>query len=258
MIFPDPHCGSQIGLCPPEWSQQFVKENIAKHNKFADVRKQCWEFYEKTVSKLGHIDIAILMGDLIEGRGERSGGTELLTTDRIKQCAIAERCIDELRADKKIMVYGTDYHTGSYERWESIIADNIGAEKIGSHEWLDINGVVFDIKHHLGSSSIPHGRYTALAKEKLWNNLWSLRDEQPKADVFIRAHVHYHVYCGDNDFLAMTAPALQGMGSRYGSDRCSGTVDFGLVVFDIDSKGGYTWQSYIAKLEAQKAKALKL
>ena len=42
----------------------------------------------------------------------------------------------------------------SSEDFEELIAKELNA-KIGSHEWLDIRGNIFDIKHHIGSSSSP-------------------------------------------------------------------------------------------------------
>jgi hypothetical protein len=153
--------------------------------------------------------------------------------------------------------HNTSYHVGLDEDWENVIADRLEA-KIGEHEWVDIEGVVFDLKHHpAGSSGIPQGRHTGVAKDRLWNLMWNERQMQPKASVFIRSHVHHHNFCGGPDWLAMTTPALQGIGSRFGSRRCSGIVDFGFVTFNVN-KGEYSWQAHIASIEAQKSLVTKL
>jgi hypothetical protein len=141
----------------------------------------------------------------------------------------------------------TPYHTGQEEDWEDVLAREVGA-KIGAHEWVDINGLVFDVKHHVGSSQIPHGRHTAVARERLWSQLWAEREQTPKADVIIRSHVHYFDYCGGRDWLAMTTPALQGLGTKFGARRCSGTVDFGLLSFDVASRDEWSWHWHIAEL----------
>jgi hypothetical protein len=171
---------------------------------------------------------------------------------------MAAACIEIASAPKIIMTYGTPYHSGTGEDFENLVKDYVKADKIGSHEWADVNGVIFDIKHKVGSSSIPHGRYTAIARENLWSMIWAERDEQPKSDIIIRSHVHHLGYVGNGDFLGITTPALQAQGTKFGSRQCSGVVDFGLISFDIDSDGRYEWRPHLAKIIAQKAHAIKL
>jgi hypothetical protein len=252
------HCGSQVGLTPPPYQYKLLNKDVSKRNKYAILQRDCWSFYKQTITNLQPIDILVINGDCIDGKGLKSGGTELITSDRHQQCAMAEYCINYTRASKKIISYGTSYHVGTEEDWESDIVKSVHADKIGSHEWLDINGLVFDIKHHISSSSVPYSRHTALAKEKVWNALWAEQKDQPNADIIIRSHTHYFDYCGNAQYLAIITPALQAMGSKYGSRICSGIVDFGLIHFDVDSKGGYEWDYHIAHLVSQKAKTLKL
>lgn len=255
VVMGDTHCGHVAGLCPPNWIGSMP--NLKRFHRFCDLQEQCWKWFAKTIKALQPIDILLFNGDAIDGRGERSGGLELVEPDRAGQCEMAVQIIKHVNAKRVAMTYGTAYHTGQEEDWEAQIAAEVGAS-IGSHEWPEINGVVFDMKHHLGSSSVPHGRHTAVSRDRLWNMLWAERGEQPKGDVFIRSHVHYHQHCGDPTYLAMTLPALQAAATKYGARRCSGIVDYGLVHFDIDAKGGFTWQSHLAKLPAQKAQTLKL
>lgn len=257
----DFHCGSVCGLTPPHWQIRHDDCSTTKRNKFAALQAELWDYFVNERKTLGPIDIAILNGDLIDGRGkDKAMGTEHFTSDRQEQCDIAVWIIKHVIKPKHcIITKGTTFHVGADgEDFENLIAQRVGAEKIGAHEWLDVNGVVFDCKHHLGSSSIPHGRYTAAARDALWNTLWAVRGEQPKASVIIRSHVHYFTACTDGRILAMTLPALQGIGTKYGSLRCSGTVDFGFVHFDVDAKGRYVWQAHLAEIAAQKAQALSL
>ena len=146
------------------------------------------------------------------------------------------------------LCHNTPYHTGQLEDWEDAVARDVGAEKIGGEDVIDVNGLIINYRHHVGRSTIPHGRFTPVAKEMLWNLLWAERDEYPKADVLIRSHVHYHVYCGSPGWLAMTTPALQGYGTKYGGRRMSGTVDIGMVVFDVRGKERYTWMAELLRL----------
>jgi len=258
VIISDMHCGHRAGLTPPDWQSDFRAGSKTQRNKFAELQRELWQFYADTITDLRPVDLLVVNGDAIDGKGSLSGGTEQREQDRIEQIDMAAACIQFVEAAKIVMTYGTAYHTGKAEDWELLVANAVNAEKIGSHEWLDVNGVVFDFKHHIGTSSIPHGRFTAIARDKLWNELWASHDEQPKADVLVRSHCHYHIHCGGADWLALTTPALQGMGSKYGSRRCSGRVDVGLVWFDVDDDGSYAWDTAIARLDAQRAVPLSV
>lgn len=260
VIISDKHCGHQVGLTPPNWQYHYdPSEPPTWQTKFAITQRAVWDYFTKTIDSLGPIDILIDNGDSIEGKGERSGGTELITSDRTIQTEMAEYCIKRCHAKKIVMTYGTPYHTGQEEDWEAGLAANVKAERIGGHEWYDINGVKFDVKHKVASSSVPHARMTPLAKEKLWNQVWHAEHElQPESDVIIRSHVHYYTFCGGENWLAMSTPALQGFGSKFGARQCSGKVHVGLIKFDVTSKADMPWQPYIANLPCQKVEAYKL
>lgn len=239
----DLHCGSIVGLTPPgQWSHL---EGVRA------VQRELWCWYEREVQALGKVDAVLCLGDAIDGKGQRQGGIEQYTTDMIEQAAIAAQCLRAIDAKQYVMVHGTPYHTGQEEDFESLIAGELKGS-IGGHEWAEAHGVVFDLKHKVGSSQVPHGRHTAIARERLWNQLWALRDGAPKADILLRGHVHYHNFCGGPTWLAMTLPALQGLGSRYGVRQCSGTVDFGFVHFDVYPGGKYTWEAHILRQQAAK------
>ena len=247
----DLHCGHRVGLTPPQW-----QDRSPERVKYHKIQSECWNAFDNMVQALKPIDILIVNGDAIDGRGERSGGTELITVDRNVQCNMAVYAIKHIGAKNVVLTYGTPYHTGQLEDIENTIADRVKGE-IHSHEWIDIEGTVFDIKHKVGSSSIPHGKGTAIAKDRLWNLLWSEHGEQPKADVLLRSHVHYHFHVGEPGWLAMTLPALQGQGTKFGARQCSGIVHFGMVHFDC-SKEGYTWAPHVLRLQSQKRTARRL
>jgi hypothetical protein len=247
----DLHSGHRVGLTPPEFD--FAEEN----DRWYRIRREMWKAYTRAIDAIKPIDIMIVNGDAIDGKGFRSGGTELITTDRRFQCTMAKSAILYAEADVIKMTYGTAYHTGQSEDWEKVLADELGAS-IGSHEWFNINGTVFDCKHKIGSSSIPHGRGTPLAKDRFWNLIWTEFGEQPKADVVIRSHVHYFNYIGEDHWLAMTLPALQGQGSKFGARICSGTVHFGIVWFDCFDNGSFAWSRDITRVTSQKREAEKL
>ena len=257
MVMSDLHCGHRGGLTPPPWHGVV---GTGKREEFNRIKREAWEWYSTSVEKNGPFDLVVVNGDAIDGRGEASGGTELDVIDREEQCEMAEFCIREAmgKGTKVIMTYGTAYHSGKEEDWEHLIASSVNAEKIGSHEWVSVGGSIFDFKHHVGGSTIPHGRHTAIARDALWSKLWADSGLQPKTDVLVRSHVHYFQYCGDPHLgLRMTTPALQVAATKYGARRCSGLVDFGFVVFDV-SKSGLAWHEVLGKVESAKPEAIVL
>lgn len=238
VIIADLHCGHRSGLTPPKWQyHKDVEEPILR--KFGDFQRVMWEWYEKTILDLQPIDTLVINGDAVDGKGERSGGTELITTDRHAQVQMAAEAIACANAKKVYIIKGTNYHTGIEEDWEEVLADQVKADHCGNHEWIDADGVIIDFRHQVSGSTIPHGRYTAMARAMLWNLLWAERDMQPLAKIIVRSHRHFYAHCGDARWLGISTPALQGW-TKFGSNIVEGTNDVGLI--SIDAKGGeYTW-----------------
>ena len=199
------------------------------------MEKECWEFYATTIESIGHVDVVVLNGDAIDGKGTRSGGSELITNDLFQQVKIAKKCIEEISYDKFYMTYGTPYHVSSEGNdFEINLAESLNGV-VKDHLWLDVNGCVFDIKHKIGGSSILASRVGALVKEYQWNNEWYKINGAPKANIFIRSHVHYHMsVCDPSIFLGMTTPALQAADTKFGGRQCSGTVHFGMILFEVE------------------------
>jgi len=263
IVIGDTHCGHLTGLTPPAYMIKERKGATTKRNKWASLQRELWTAYTALLDRWGPFHFGLFAGDAIDGHGEQSGGSELVTPDIDDQIDMAVECMDQVRLHaargfKWVSVYGTPYHTGKAQDHENAVAQKAGVKKIGSHEWIDVNGCVFDLRHKVGPSGVPHSRHTAVARQRLWNVLWAERELVPKANVVLRAHVHYHNFCGGPGWVAMTLPALQGMGTKYGSRQCDGLVDWGAVVFDVDSGGAFDWHSDVVLIEAQKAKVIKI
>jgi hypothetical protein len=245
----DLHCGHMAGLTPPAWHADPERDARA-----AALQRECWRLYCEHALTIGPPDLLIVNGDCIDGRGEASRGVELLTADRDEQAQMAIQCIRQWRARAVLMTYGTGYHTGKGEDWEGVIAREIGAE-IHSQAWATVDGVTFHARHKVGASSVPHGRATALARSRLWQQLWSEPGRVPQAQVLLRSHVHYHQYVGGPGWLAMTLPPLQAAATRYGARECEGLVDWGVTWFRVSAGRVLAWEAEIAQLEAERCSA---
>ena len=252
ILLGDLHCGHLVGLTPPAFHV-----GTGWREKFRKIQRETWDWFEGEIKGLGWVpDVIIHNGDAIEGDGHRSGATELISTDPQIQADMATMILREIggKDTKYFMTYGTPSHTGVISDFEDLIAHSVGAE-IRGHHFLNIDGVMFDVKHKVGSSGIPHGRGGSTRKEKLWNSIWAEAGEQPNADVLVRSHVHYCDAQWNPDWgWAFTLPALQAAGSKYGARQCSGRVHYGFISFTVDD-GEFSWQPHIAKLKAHKKEA---
>lgn len=219
----DTHCGHLWGLTPPSFWTQYDEDALA-------FQKEAWTWFINTLNLYKPFDMVIGNGDLIDGRGEKSGGTELIVGDRFKQSSMAVDIINAVQAKDVLIVRGTDYHVGKCEQFEDHIAERTGAQEISDHLRFRMGGYLFDVRHHTGGTTVPWSNSTAIAKELFLANL----KENNEVDVMIRSHVHRYVELKINpNQIAFTTPGLQGH-SRFGSKRCIGTVNFGVVVIDLD------------------------
>ncbi len=255
----DIHAGHAAGLTAPHWHGAQTGGP-----RFADLRREMWARYAAMIERWAPVHAVICNGDAIDGTGARAGGVEQITPDRDEQAKMAVAALAPWQPKAGYwLTYGTPYHTGDGEDFEALVAERLTKNakihaEIHADVWLNVNGCVIGAKHKVGASGIPHGRHTAVAREKLWNGLWADREQQPRANVLLRSHVHYHAHCGGPGWLAMTLPALQAAATRYGARQCSGTVDWGIVIFDITSEGNYQWQADIVRLAGVAAETSKL
>ena len=243
LVISDLHCGAHTGLTPFPWQTT---------QKQADA----YNMYYQWVTNNGPYDHVIVNGDAIDGTDSKGGGVEAITTDRIEQCKIAEVAIREAGCKSIHIIAGTPYHVGNAEDFESVLAVNLGATFKG-HGFYNIEGIEFNIKHKVGTSSLPHLKLAPLAKEILQNKMWYLEGVEPKADVLIRSHTHSYSQVDSQGCIAFVTPALQSMGNRYGSRQCTGVVNFGLIIIDVHQEG-IQWKVCLDHGSSHKTKSIIL
>ena len=251
VVISDTHCGHDAGLTPPRFAHH-QKTDDNRHEKFAILQDVTWRWFHQEAVRLRPVDVLVFNGDAIDGRGERSGSTELITADRRKQCKMALECIKIFQPHNVVLTFGTDYHTSSDgEEWESVMADKLedwieGDVAVGAHEWFNVNGIVFDCKHHLPMSGTPVCQFTALTRDAIWHLLWAARKEAPKADIILRSHVHTFLSCRTSDFAAFVTPGLQAY-SKFGAKRVSRVIDYGFLHFDVSKEGNWKCHDHLAR-----------
>lgn len=236
----DLHCGHMGGLTPPEWmSPPADMGGLAR-----SWQEAFWGWWEQKVRCLGPYDGAVWNGDLIDGEGRKSRGSEQLTTDMLKQLDMAVASMRPVDARVNIITAGTAYHVGDGSDFERMIAGRVRGGMFSPHVHLDIDGVAFNLRHHGSTSSLPYGM-SAGAKEAMWGliteaTLAAQEGRAPRpADWYVRSHAHRLVRYETAHLRALAMPCLQLPVSKFGR-RCSGAYDVGFAVATID-QGAVSW-----------------
>lgn len=254
LIIGDLHCGSMCGLTPPDW---FVSKG--RNPFYASLQREMWDNYMEMCHEFGKVDALIVNGDVIDGKGTRSGSTELITADMFEQCDMVVEALKQIKADQTMFTYGTPYHTASPngEDFDKEVADRMNAS---IHDELNVSveGLVFNVKHKVGASGSPYNRAAPVGKQRLWNALESLNGESNIADVFVRSHVHYFSFCGEAKWYAFTLPALQSSETKYGARQCYGATDWGMCLFHVDDGSLVGWDCKLYDLTNHKKKVVKI
>jgi len=253
-VLSDLHSGHFLGLTPPNWQYSLNNPEMAE---VARIQREAWEWYINTVKNVGSkVDALVVNGDLIDGRGERSNSSELITTDRTLQVSMGVECLNVWKPKKIFMTRGTPYHNGKGEQFEDLAAERMNAS-IEDIQNINVNGKILNFRHKVGSSGVPYGKATSVIKEGVWNQLVSDYQKVSSADVIIRSHVHYMTINQDSSRWAITTPALQ-VNSRYGRQQCTGITDFGFIIIDVYENGKIVVNPYVANLTTNKPVIVKI
>jgi hypothetical protein len=240
----DLHTGSWCGLTPPHHDSKGASKASIQRYEF---RRELWDWYKKTLDLVGKVDACLVNGDLIDGGGRRSGGSEVIVASQDQPSAAAYSC-GLIQTKSYYLTYGTGYHTGEEFDHELAIAQQLGGS-IADRQFLRINNKTIRSVHHAGGSGIPHGVHTYPARVAVGQKLKAMDGEEPEADILLFSHRHIFSYEGDATRFSMRLPCLQGPMSKFGR-RCEGGYTMGMVLFTFNPDGTFQWKLFQAKLQA--------
>lgn len=250
LVLADFHCGHLTGLTPPDWqwdneSETAWRKEVCRYQKWA------WKTYMAYLDEFRPFQRLIVLGDCVDGKGRKSGGNEQLTTKRSDQVDMAVACIKAAGVQRQYITItrGTEYHVGVDDQWEDEIARELKC-KICNHAFIDIKGVPFAIsaRHFVGGTQVAQGKATAVLRAQISNDQWIREyEEHPKANIFLRGHIHRNIIVDEPATLSIVAPALQGW-TDFGAKKCSLPVHFGIIGLDLYENGERDWFRRTAQL----------
>jgi len=217
VVVSDTHCGSVVGLAPPE-----TKTEHGNMIGFGDNVHQewLWENWLKTAKEakeiIGKSKAAMLInGDATEGVHHRNEA-EIVAAAILTHTKMAIECLKPFlkMCGKRFVVAGTECHTRDME---TFLANEIGAvESKAKDKWLfEINGCLIDAAHHMTTTSRAHLEAGAMSimMGNARNN--AVRSGHRVPSVFLRAHRHCGGYFSDGAGLWGVTGAWQFL-TRHG------------------------------------------
>jgi hypothetical protein len=215
-VVSDLHCGSNVGLCPPEVETE--AGNKVSHGDNLH-QKWLWEMWQEGIGRfkkiVGKSPVALMVnGDATEGAHHRNEKDLVLAMDL--HTGIAVECLRPLTklCAKVFVTKGTECHTLDME---NVLADKLGAESGRAHDkWLlEMGGCLIDAAHHMTTTSRAH--LEAGAMSILMSNaaLNYARSKQRIPNIFLRAHRHCGGWYSDGSGMFVVTGAWQ-MLTRHG------------------------------------------
>lgn len=206
VVVSDLHCGSSVGLLPPE-----VETHTGNTVGFGSNYHQEWlwqkwtEAIERVKVIAGGDDFVLLVnGDATEGIHHRSPEVvAALIEDHCRMAAAALKPLSDM-ADTVLVTRGTECHTHNVEDY---LANLIGAEgnKAKDHWYFTIHNCMVDAAHHMPATSRAYLEASAMSIVLGNARLNSVRSGHPAAKVYLRAHRHCGGWYTDGDaMLAVT------------------------------------------------------
>jgi hypothetical protein len=255
----DHHCGSVVGLCPPE-GVRITDDNEYRPGKAQAWIWSCWESYWKDVAErrkaLGADLYCAFNGDCVEGT-DHHNTWEVISRAPEPQAYVAERVFGLAaspdcglvvpKADKVFVVRGTEAHVGQGASSEEHLAKKLKAQRHpGGKTWshyrlrLDIHGVRIDMQHHGRTGTRPWTRTNApgsLALEIFYEHA---ARGIPHPHLAIRSHRHtYADSYNAHPTRVIQTPAWQLKTAHAHKVAPESIADIGGLIVTITPDGKY-------------------
>jgi hypothetical protein len=195
---------------------------------------QSWEAFVELLGNTKFYGL-YLNGDLADGSARRGYGRDVWTNEPEEQAECAIEVINYIKKHHLVKgapiigARGTAYHAvmGGVDV-ENLVAKETDMD-LKYEQYVDMDGITINFKHHIGGRNKPHTQGTQLPETKLHNLYLADIEMAPRADVFMRGHLHKYRVFSDPTYTAMLLPCLQGPYTDFGGRVCEGAVNMGFM-----------------------------
>jgi hypothetical protein len=251
LLASDTHCGSTIGLCPPEGVRLDDGQEVHP-SKPQQWLWWCWEQVHQRAAQWakeagGHLWV-VLNGDLVDG--DHHGTAQIMSRHPDAQSYIAERTFSVtqvLKPARVFVVRGTEVHSGTSGSAEEGIAKRLGAERDPeTHLWsrwhlrLRVHGKLVDVQHHgKGLGRLPHTKQNG-ANSLAWRVWQTYAERSLEAPALVvRSHLHQYAdsFGAHRQTRALFLPSFQLKTAYVHRVAADEIADVGAAVVVIEPDG---------------------
>lgn len=219
----DLHIGSHSGLCS---SSGYLLDNgaVQTPSLLQNYVWRCWEhfwssFVKEATRGIGAKNISVVVnGDAIDGNHHEA--VDLVPNLEVQERAAVEILKPVASRYRLFMVRGTEAHGGKSDQNTESIARQLGCERDeqGCHSvyqlWLEVEGVVIQFAHHIGTTSSAAYETSAPMRELVAGLVEASQWDQRLPDVFVRSHRHRYIPISiprsdDRDIQLIITPGWQ-------------------------------------------------
>jgi hypothetical protein len=255
-LIADLHGGNETGLHLPEFNWKPAEADSEKKHKRYEFRVNLGKWFTQEIRINGPYTHAIWLGDLTDGKGEKSEGSEDSEVPFQIKSSIA--IVKYVGAEKNYFVRGTGYHVGkALSCSEDSIAEAFGTTLL-DEAVIDFNGLIVQARHKISSTSSPASRSTALNSTMIRQLLYAELGLQPIANLILRAHAHRTM--GVSDYaankMAVSLPCLEGS-TVFGSGLDGLPINLGFGVLSGVSKTDWGVDICLAPIKFLKNEVIK-
>lgn len=267
----DWHTLDKWGICPPNFK---TKEGtpLTQHPVQEIVYNECVEICKN----IGHVNIAILMGDMAEGKQAKSFGVPLMDADTDNQVNAAFQFYEETihkycTPDIVLAVMGTPYHRavgigGDLDYQVALRISNIDDVIFGQPNLNFLLGkdkVRWNLQHRISiarvNRMVPFEKTFRLYARQEAESWMGSFDRIP--DIIVRAHRHdpqLPFGIGQGRRWAMTTPPLKVV-DEYASIMAYpvGPCSVGLMTVTQHGLGDFKGKYYPIKVESDKVEVIR-
>jgi len=202
-IISDTHFGSSVGLASGDIAlPDGGSYKPSRHQKELSRAFRRFFDYSAQVSDGADRRVLIINGDIVDGNHHNTvalstNNIEVQESDAIKLLEPIARTFDLV-----YVVRGTEAHTQPGAQSDERIARALGAVRDDNGQysrwqlWLDVDGVVFNIAHHISTTSSAAYESSAVMREMAAALLEAGQWGQKLPDVLIRSHRHRFIEVG--------------------------------------------------------------
>lgn len=239
LVLSDLHVLSHVGLALPQVSDPNYNLSYAAN----DVQMFLFEKWCMMRNSVGHVDLCIVNGDIVEGENVADRGRGVVTTNIHAQSYVATTLLKMIDADVFYFTDGSKYHTGQTSG-DQIVCDLMGGLWLGDHQFIKVEDITLHLRHKINYSSLPYSRCTPQRKEA-----FIMKGQGVNVDIFVRSHTHKFNFSGDSNDMTINTPCWKGL-DHFMNQHSQEMPDNGWVVIDIDGSN-YKWDYNIFTIPHQ-------